>query len=236
MLDEVKGGIAQLGGIVRRDRGRHADGDPRCAIGEEVGEGARQHHRLAVLAIIGVAEIDRVLVDPVDQQRRNIGEARLGVAVGRGIVAVDIAEIALALDQRVALGKILGQAHHRVIHRLVAMGVELADDVADDAGAFLEPGARVEPEEPHRIEQPPVHRLQPVPHIRQRPVHDGGERIGKVALLERVAQPDRLDLLGPGWRGNLLAHDPALYHAGPRFGQAPASRLTHLLLVNNLRQ
>ena len=147
---------------------------------------------------------------PSSSRRRNLGQAGLGVAVGRGIVAIDIAEIALPLDQRVALGKILGQTHQRIIDRLIAMGMELADDVADDAGAFLEPGARIEPQQTHGIEEAAVDRLQAVAHIGQRPVHDGGERIGKVALLERVAQPDRLDILRPRRRRNLLAHGPAL--------------------------
>ncbi len=84
-----------------------------------------------------------------------------------GIIAVDIAEIALAVDQRIALGEILGEAHQGVVDRLVAMGMELADDVADDAGAFLESGAGIEPQQPHGIEQPAVDRLQAVARIGQ---------------------------------------------------------------------
>ena len=75
---------------------------------------------------------------PVEQQPRDLGQARLGVAIGGGVIAVDIAEIALPVDQRVALREILREAHQRVVDRLVAMRVVLADDVADDAGAFLE--------------------------------------------------------------------------------------------------
>ncbi len=35
-----------------------------------------------------------------------------------------------------------------------------------------------------------MHGLQPVARVRQRAAHDGGERIGEVALLERLAQVD----------------------------------------------
>ena len=73
---------------------------------------------------------------------RDLGEARLGVAHGGGVIAVDIAEIALPVDQRIALREILREPHQRVIDRLVAVRMELADHVADHARAFLERGAR----------------------------------------------------------------------------------------------
>jgi len=38
--------------------------------------------------------------------------------------------------------------------------------------AFLEPGGRIEAQQVHRIDQPPVHRLQPVAQIRQRASRD----------------------------------------------------------------
>ena len=76
------------------------------------------------VAGIIVAEVDGVFVDAFEQGARDIRHARLGVAVGGGAVAVDVAEIALAVDQRVARGEILGEAHQRVIDGLVAMGVE----------------------------------------------------------------------------------------------------------------
>ena len=37
-----------------------------------------------------------------------------------------------------------------------------------------------------------MHRLEPVARVRQRAVHDGRERIGEIALLERLAQRDFL--------------------------------------------
>ena len=144
-------GIAQFGGIVRRDRGRHADRDALGAVGKQVRKCAGQHDRLLFRAVIGRPEIDRVLVDAVDQEARDLGEPRFGVAHRGRVIAVDIAEIALAVDQRIALGEILGEPHQRVIDRLVAMRMELADDVADHAGAFLEGGAGIEAQLPHGV-------------------------------------------------------------------------------------
>ena len=194
MADQVDRGGADLAGVVRRDRGRHADGDAGRAVGQQVGKRAGQHDRLALLAIIGRAEIDRVLVDAGQQRARDLGQPRLGVAHGRGVIAVDVAEIALPFHQRIARGEILRQPHQRVVHRDVAVRVVLADHVADDAGALLEAGGRIEPQLMHGVDQPPVHRLQPVAHIRQRARHDGGERIGEVALGQRVRQARVLDV------------------------------------------
>ena len=65
---------------------------------------------------------------------RHLGEAHLGVAHGRRRIAVDRAEIALPVDQRHAHGEFLRHADQRVVDRLVAVRMVLADDVADDAG------------------------------------------------------------------------------------------------------
>ncbi len=129
--------LDQLADIVRRDAGRHADRDPAGAIGQQIGEQAGEDLRLLLLAIIGRLVIDRAFVEPGHQPLGGPRQPRLGVAVGGGIIPVDIAEIALPVDQRIAQRPFLRQPHHRVIDRLVAMRMILADHVADDAGAFL---------------------------------------------------------------------------------------------------
>jgi len=73
---------------------------------------------------------------------------------------------------------------------LIAVRVEIAHHVANDLGRFLERGAGVEPQKLHAVENAPMHRLQPVARVGERAVHDGGERIGEIALLERIAQVD----------------------------------------------
>ena len=216
MLDQVERGVAELGGVVRRDRGRHADGDAGGAVGEQVGEGAGQDDRLVVLVVVGGAEIDGVLVDPLQQERGDLGQARLGVAVGGGVVAVDRAEIALAVDQLIALREILGEAHHGVVDRLVAVGVELADHLADDGGAFLVGVGGIELEQPHRMQDAPLHRLQPVARVGQRAVHDRRQGIGEVALLQRRLQADVLDALAVRRGRGMFAHCSPLQGASVR--------------------
>ena len=116
------------------------------------------------------------------------GQPRLGVAHRRGVIAVDIAEIALAVDERVAQREILGEADHRVVDRLVAVRMIFADHVADDAGAFLVAGGRIEPEQPHRPEQAAMDRLQPVAHVGQRAGGDRRQGIDEIALGQRLVE------------------------------------------------
>ena len=213
LVDQMQRRVAEFGGVVRRDRGGHAD--PRCPARRWRADWktAGQHDRLFRLTVVIGAEFDAVLVDAFEQQPCDLGHARFGVTVGGGVIAVDIAEIALAVDQRIARGKILGEAHQRVVDRLVAMRMERAHHVADDLGGFLERRAGVEPQQPHAVEDAAVHRLQPVARIGQRAVHDGRQRIGEIALFERVAQPDLVDF-GRLWRNQCLSHGEELSGGG----------------------
>ena len=150
---------------MRRDAGRHADRNTGGAVRQQVRKTAGQYDRLAVLAVIGRAEIDRVLVDAFEHRPRDGGQAALGVAHRGGVIAVDIAEIALPVDQRIALREILREPDQRLVHRQLAMRVELADHVADDAGTFFVAGAGIEPQLVHRVQDAAMHRLQPVAHV-----------------------------------------------------------------------
>ncbi len=203
----MTGGVTQLCGVVRRDIGRHAHRDAGGTIREQVREGRRQDQRLLVLAVIGLAKIDRAFVIILQDEDRGFGQTRFGVSHGRGAIAVHIAEIALTFDQRIARGEILRQTHQRLIHRLIAMGMEPADNVADHAGAFLEGGVGRQLEKPHGVEKTAVNRLQTVARIGQGPLGDGGERIGEIARGERVIEALIEDTAAIA--GKLLAHpDP----------------------------
>ena len=188
-LDQMQTGAAQLVDIVGGMLVAMPHGDPGGSAGEQVREGRRQHDRLALGPVVIVAEIDRVLGQPFEQRRRRRGQPSLGIALGRRIVAVDIAGIAPAVDQRVADVEILRQPRQRVaIDRPVAMRMIVAHHFADDLRAFAEGRARIEPEAAHRIEDAPMHRFSPSRGIGQRPVHDRRQRIGQVAVAERAGQ------------------------------------------------
>ena len=72
IVDQRAAGVDQLAEIVRRDVGRHADGDAARAVDQQVGIGRRQDRRLLLALVVVRLELDRVLVD--------VGEQRLGGA------------------------------------------------------------------------------------------------------------------------------------------------------------
>ena len=134
--DQRQRGVDDLARIVRRDVGRHADGDAVAAVDQQVGEARRQDVRLLLDLVVVRLEIDGVLVDVVQQQRGGARQPHLGVAHRRRVIAVDRAEIALPVDQRHPHRERLRHAHHGVVDRRVAVRVVLAHHVADHAGRF----------------------------------------------------------------------------------------------------
>ena len=187
-LEQMGQGIGNFTHIVGRNAAGHADRNPGRAIGQEVREIRRQDERLAALTVIGVAEIDRIVIDTIEQSLGDLGHPGFGVTHGRRVIAVHIAKISLPVDQRVADGKLLRQTHQRIVNRLIAMGMIFTHHIADDPGAFLVALIGIQLELAHRMQKPPMHRLQPVAHIRQRTGHDRGQRITQIALAERVLE------------------------------------------------
>ncbi len=84
MRDEIERGVAQLGEIMGRNGGGHAHGNPLRAIGKHVGNGRGKDDRLLFLAGIIELEVDRVLVDALQQRARDGGHTRFRVAIGGG--------------------------------------------------------------------------------------------------------------------------------------------------------
>ena len=160
-------GVDHLAEIVRRDVGRHADGDAAGAVDQQIGKLRRQHDRLALAAVIVRLEIDRVLLEVVEQRHGRAREPDLGVALGRRRIAVDRAEIALPVDQRQAHGEFLRQAHQRVVDRLIAVRVVLTHRVAGDARRFVVGAVRRVVVLVHRKQDAAMHGLQPVAHVGQ---------------------------------------------------------------------
>ena len=70
----------------------------------------------------------------------------------------------------------------------IAMGMEAAHNIADYLGRLFERGGGIEPQPRHAEENAAMDRLQPVAGIRQGALGDGGERIGEIALGQRLAE------------------------------------------------
>ena len=187
--------VDHLAQVVRRNVRRHADGDAAGAVDEQVRHPCRQHGRLLLGTVVVCLEVDRVLVDVVEQRARDLGEAALGVAHMRRAIAVEGAEVALAVDERRAQRPILRHAHECIVDRLVAVRMVLADDLADDAGALHVLLVPVEPEFVHGVQDAPVHGLQSVAHVGQRAADDDAHGVIEIAALHLLRDHDRTDVL-----------------------------------------
>ena len=192
----MQGRLAKLGSVVGGNGGRHSHRNAVRTIGQKVGEIGRQDNRFAVLIVIGFAEIDRVLVKPFHHQAGDFGHAGFGVTHRGSAVAIDIAEIALAINHGEAGGEILRQANHGVVDGCIPVGMIFTDHIANHAGGLLEAGIGIHLQLAHRIKDAAVNRLQTIPDIRQSALCDGGQGIGEVTLFKRLAQIDALEFTG----------------------------------------
>ena len=68
-----------------------------------------------MLVIVSRAQINRVLIDPLQQVRCNVCELGLGVAVGGSVIPINRAKVSLPVHQHITLGKILREAHQRIV-------------------------------------------------------------------------------------------------------------------------
>ena len=108
--------VDYFGSIMRRDACRHADRNAARAIGQQVREEARHDFRLFIFAVIRGPKIGRIFIEPVHEFDCRTCQPRLSISVGCGIITINIAEIALPVDQRITKRKSLREAHHRVVH------------------------------------------------------------------------------------------------------------------------
>ncbi len=166
-VDHIDQGVAELAEVVRRDVGGHAHGDAGGAVQEQVGDAAGQDGRLFQAAVEIVHEIHRVLVNVHQHLFGDGGEPGLGIAHGRGAVAIHGAIVPLPVHQAVAHGKVLGQPHHGLIDGAIAVGVVLAEHLADDAGALFIGAVVAEPHIVHGVQDAALHRLEPVAGVGQ---------------------------------------------------------------------
>ena len=127
----------------------------------------RDNRRLAQRLVVVRIEVDRLLLDVCEHFGRYLRHARLCVAHRGGGVAVHRAEVALAVNERVAHGEVLRHSDYRVIDSRVAVRVIFADNVADDACGFFISLVVSVAEFVHRPEHAAVDWLEAVAHVGQ---------------------------------------------------------------------
>ena len=195
-VDQGDAGIDHFAQVVRRDVGRHADRDARGAVDQQVRHARRQHRRFRLGFVVVRREVDRILVDVRKQLMGDARHAHLGIAHGGRRVAVDRAEVALAVDEQVAHRERLRHAHDRVVHGRVAVRMILADDVADDTGRLLVGLVPVVGQLVHGVQHAPVHRLKAVANVGQSAADDDAHGVVEIRLAHLVFEVDVEDFAG----------------------------------------
>ena len=186
VLDEERESVDDFPEVVGRDLRGHADRDPLRSVDEQVGEHGGKDRRLLRLVVVGGLEIDGVLVDVQHHRGAHAREPRFGVSHRRRRVAVDGAEVALAVHERRAHVPVLGHAHEGVVDRPLAVRVVLAHHVAGDPRALLVGSPGLEAHLVHAEEHPTVRGLEAVPHVGQGAADDHGHGVVHVGLAHLV--------------------------------------------------
>ena len=101
----------------------------------------------------------------IHQRRAEVREPRLGVTHGRRRIALDAAEVALAVDEPFAHGPGLGHVDERRIDDGLAVGMVVARGVAADLGAFAVLPAGEKRQVVHRVEDAPLGGLEAVARV-----------------------------------------------------------------------
>ena len=151
--------------VMWRDVGGHSHRNATRAIDQQIGQARGHDQRLFFRTVVVGSEVHGLFVQIRQNFVGNFCQTDFGVAHGRSVVAINRSEVALAVHQHMPHRKILRHAHNRVVDRLVAMRVVLADDIAHNpCGLFIRP-VPIIVQFVHRKEHTPVHGLEAVAGI-----------------------------------------------------------------------
>lgn len=193
MVERPMHAFCHLAHVVRRNVGRHADGDAGRAVAQQVREAGRQHGRLLRLAIVVRQEIDGVLVDVTHHFHGERRHTAFRVTHCGCRVVAGGAEVALAVDERVSHRPRLRHTHQRVVDGGIAVRMVLAHDFADDACALGVAAVGAVAAVVHRVDHAAVHRLHAVSHVRKGTIDDDGHGVRQIGFAHFLLQILLLD-------------------------------------------
>ena len=179
--------------VMRRDIGCHAHSNSRGAVQQEVGQAGWKDGRFLQGAIKIIQKINGVFIDILEHFPGKRCQAGFGITHGCRSVAINGTKISLSIHQRVAHGKILGQASHGVVHCHIAVGMIFPQHFTNNAGGFFVRGVVMNPQFLHGVQDPPVDGLQAIPCIRQGARHDHAHGIVEVCSPHLFVNINRLD-------------------------------------------
>ena len=184
-------GFHDLAQIVRRNVRGHADGDAAGAVHQQIRNARRQNEGLFAGLIEVRNEIDGFFFEVGENVFADFRETRFRVPHGRRGIAVDGAEISLAVDQRVTHVEVLRQANQRGIDDGFSVRMVVAGGVAADLGAFAVAAVGGEAEVVHGHQDAALYGLQAVAHVGQRARDDHAHRVVEIGLLHLGFDIDR---------------------------------------------
>ena len=171
---------------------RHFGGQTHCNATGAI----EQHKRQASRKLLGLVkrtlvvghEIHGAFVQFIQQQARDRGQARFGVTHGGCAIAVAGAEIALTVDQRITLRKILRHAHEGVVGGGVTVRVVFTDHITDHTRTLDRLGAAgggtvgvSQAQAFHGEQDAALHGLLPIAHIGQSPAFNHAQGVFQVS-------------------------------------------------------
>jgi hypothetical protein len=195
VVDLRADGVDDLTEIMRRNIGRHADGDAGAAVDKQVGESGREDGRLGPRLVVIGDEIDGVLLHVVHQRGAEMGEPRLRVPHGSGRIALDRAEISLAVDEPFAHRPGLRHVDEGRVNDRFAVRVIIARRIAADLGAFPVLPARKERQIVHGEQNAPLGRFQAIAGVGQRARDDDRHRVVQKRFGHFLGDIDALDFI-----------------------------------------
>ena len=171
-FEQKQTAVEHLVEVVWRHVRRHTNCDPGASVDQQIRNPCWQNQGLALASVIVGAEINGFAVNVGEQFVGNSTEPDLGVTHRCGIVAVDRAKVALAVDQQITQREMLRHSDDRVVNRAVAMRVVFTNDIADDPCTLLVRPVPVVVEFMHCKQHATMNRLESIPNIGQCPPYD----------------------------------------------------------------
>src|SRR5947209_7454950 len=182
LFHQQHGGVNDFAQIVRRNVRGHAYGDARRAVDQQVGNARGKDGGLGGGLIEIGDDVHGFLLDVGEHLLGDFCKARFGVTHGRRRVTVHRAEVPLTVHERIAHVEALGEADQRVIDGRVAVGMEFAEDFADDLGALAIAFGGGEAELVHAVENSTMDRLETVADVGQRAPDDDAHGVVEIRL------------------------------------------------------
>ena len=134
IVEQSHAGVDTLCEVVRRHVGGHTYSDTGGAVDKDIREAGRQHERFFAGVVVVGLEVNGIFIDIPQHFLAKLGKTHLGITHGGRAVAIDGAELAVAVDKGVAQRPPLGHAYYSAVDRRVAVGVIVTHYLAHTFG------------------------------------------------------------------------------------------------------